>query len=118
MAESPSAAALQRFVWISAGGVGASRAQSSALVKLMIGLGNVGVAYQDLEKAEAILDGSPVRSLAVRPVTLVSGSPKRKRGPVDQYRMLSTIRRSEVAQFLLDVVDGNGSIPDRHVLLG
>ena len=118
MFSAPGAAALQRFVWISAGGVGDSRANTSRAVRRMIDAGNVGTAYEDLGRAERILSRSSIRSLAVRPVTLVNGSTTGRAGPVRRYGVLSTVRRSDVAQWVLDVADGTHGFVDDRVLLG
>ena len=107
-----------RLLWISAGGVGSSQMQASAIVRRMIRLGSIGVAYRDLEAAERIIERAEINSLAVRPVTLVPGAPTGKAGPVDRYRLLSTLRRSDVAQWMLDVADGTRSCEGKTVLLG
>lgn len=112
------ASELSRFVWISAGGVGDSRAQASWPVQRMIDAGHIGTAYRDLAKAEQVLTQSNVKSLAVRPVTLTNGAPTGRGGPVRRYGLLSTIRRSDVATWMLDVVDGSTEFDGDRVLLG
>ena len=107
-----------RLLWISAGGVGSSQMQTSAMVRRMIRLGSIGVAYRDLEAAERMIERAEINSLAVRPVTLVSGAPTGNAGPVDRYGLLSTVRRSDVAQWMLDVADGTRSCEGKTVLLG
>ncbi|MEE8156029.1 MAG: NAD(P)H-binding protein [Phycisphaerales bacterium] len=107
-----------RLIWISAGGVGSSEMQASALVRRMIRLGSIGVAYRDLEAAERLIERAEINSLAVRPVTLVNGAPTGNAGPVDRYGLLSTVRRSDVAQWMLDVADGTRSYEGKTVLLG
>ena len=107
-----------RLLWLSAGGVGSSQMQASAMVRRMIRLGSIGVAYRDLEAAERMIERAEINSLAVRPVTLVSGAPTGNAGPVDRYGLLSTVRRSDVAQWMLDVADGTRSCEGKTVLLG
>jgi len=107
-----------RLLWLSAGGVGSSRIQTSWMVRKMIRAGSVGVAYRDLEEAERIMKLAEIDSLAVRPVTLVPGPPTGKAGPVARYGMLSTIHRSDVAHWMLDVVEGRQSYVEKNVLLG
>ena len=107
-----------RLLWISAGGVGSSQMQTSAMVRRMIRLGSIGVAYRDLEAAERMIERAEINSLAVRPVTLVPGAPTGNAGPVDRYGLLSTVRRSDVAQWMLDVADGTRSCEGKTVLLG
>ena len=107
-----------RLIWISAGGVGSSRLQANWLVRMMIRAGNVGVAYRDLEAAERMMERDEIDSLAVRPVTLVPGPPTGKAGPVGRYGLRSTIRRSDVAHWMLDVAEGKQSYVGKNVLLG
>ena len=107
-----------RLIWISAGGVGSSQMQASAMVRRLIRLGSIGAAYRDLEAAERTIERAEINSLTVRPVTLVPGAPTGKAGPVDRYGFLSTIRRSDVAQWMLDVADGTRSCEGKTVLLG
>ena len=110
--------ASRRFIWISAGGAGPSRSSASPLVKRLIELGNVGVAYRDLEAAEKALDDAAVRHLAVRPVTLTPGGPNGRAIPIGRYRITSTVRRSNIAQWMIDVADGTRSHDRSDVLLG
>jgi hypothetical protein len=118
VAESPAAAALERFLWISAGGVADSHEQATPGIRLLIGSGSIGAAYRDLARAEAELARSRVRSLAVRPVTLTDGPPTGQVGPVPSYGLFSAIRRSDVATWMLDVADGTSTCSGEHVLLG
>ncbi|MCH8823728.1 MAG: NAD(P)H-binding protein [Planctomycetes bacterium] len=107
-----------RLIWISAGGVGSSNKQSSWFVRRLIRLGSLGAAYKDLEAAERLVEQAEINSLAVRPVTLVKGAPRGNAGPTDRYGLFSTVRRSDVAQWMLDVADGSRSFEDKNVLLG
>lgn len=56
-----------RLLWISAGGVGSSQMQASAMVRRMIRLGSIGVAYRDLEAAERMMAVPGLRAAQVRP---------------------------------------------------
>lgn len=107
-----------RLIWVSAGGVGDSRPALTAPVRALVEAGNVGVAYRDLEAAEAVLSDPSVPSLAVRPVTLVGGRPRGRAAPVARYGVLSTVRRADVAQWMLDVAEREAAYPGRSVLLG
>ncbi len=118
VAAEPAAHGLRRFVWISAGGVGDSRAQATAPVRGLIRAGHVGTAYRDLERAEPVLQASPVPSLAVRPVTLLPGAPTGCAAPVERYGLLSVIRRGDVAAWMLDAADGTAPFAGDRVLLG
>jgi hypothetical protein len=103
---------------ISAGGVGDSVHQLTWPVKRLIRAGNLGVAYRDLADMEGTLANSSLDWCAVRPVTLVNGTPRRPALPVQRYRLTSLIRRSEVAAWMLDAVERPTQFADRQVLLG
>ena len=107
-----------RIVWISAGGVGDSAERLSSLVRTLTRSGNVGVAYQDLESAEEAMPTDDGRWLAVRPVTLVGGAFTGRAGPVERYGLLSTIRRADVAGWMVEVAEGSRECRARAVLLG
>lgn len=108
-------AADARVVWVSAGGVGDSRARASLPIRRMIRLGNVGIAYADLESAEA---AARPGWLAVRPVTLLRGAPTGRAKPVRRYSLLSTIRRSDVATWMVYAAEAPAEHPGPAVLLG
>ena len=108
----------ERLVAISAGGVGDSAARLTWAVRKMVRAGNVGVAYDDLAGMERILEASDLDWLVARPVTLVDGKPRRAARRVERFTMLSTVRRSEVATWMLDMVEQPGRFAERHVLLG
>ncbi len=109
--------AIRRVIWISAGGVGDSRARLSAPVRRLVRTANVGVAYADLEAAEEATRGDD-RWLAVRPVTLVHGARTGRAGEVERYGLFSVIRRADVASWMLDVADGSRDWAGDRVLLG
>lgn len=109
---------LSRAVVISAGGVGDSVAQLSAPVRRLVRQGQIAVAYQDLERMEGVLAQSGLDTLAVRPVTLIDGPPRRNRvRPVLRYGLTSAIRRSEVADWMLCAAGRSGTFPERSVLI-
>lgn len=118
VASAKPAGGLGRFLWISAGGVGSSIAQASFPIRRMIRAGGVGVAYRDLERAEKELELASFPTLAVRPVTLTHGPPGRGAAAVERYGLLSTVRRSDVARWMLDVADGTLVHDGQDVLLG
>lgn len=107
-----------RVVAISAGGVGDSSTQLTLPVRWLVRSGNVGVAYRDLEAMERELAASGLDWLAVRPVTLVDGPPSGGAGQVDRYRLTSTVRRSEVAEYMLAAAESAAPFAERTVLLG
>lgn len=108
---------VRRLVVVSAGGVGDSRARLSWPVRRLVAAGNVGVAYRDLEAMEAVLAASPLDWTAVRPVTLADGPPTGRARPVAHYGLASTVRRADVAAWMLDAVARAGG-PERTVVLG
>lgn len=112
------ASAETRVVWISAGGVGESRAQASAPIRFLIDAGHVGTAYRDLEAAEHLVLEAGLPWLAVRPVTLLPGGPSRGAAPVDKYGLFSLVRRGDVASWMLDVADGTRRFGGPSVMLG
>jgi uncharacterized protein YbjT (DUF2867 family) len=111
-------AGVRRLVAISAGGVGDSLAQLTAPVMWLVTRGNIAVAYQDLERMEGILRASTLDWLAVRPVTLAHGPPTGRVRPVDRYGMTSSVRRSDVAAWMLEALTQREPFTTRTVLLG
>lgn len=106
---------VKRLVFISAGGVGDSADRLTPLVRRMVGAGNVGVAYRDLEEAERVLAKSALDVTCVRPVTLIGGKPGGRAREVSRYGLFSMVRRSDVAQFLVEDARRPGG---RALLLG
>ena len=90
-----------RLIWVSAAGVGETQAQCTPIIRTMVSLGNIGVAYQDLEKAEKSVHNSRINYTTVRPVTLVPGKPAGKASEISKYGLFSAIRRSDVADWML-----------------
>ena len=76
------------------------------LIRRVVRFGNVGVAYRDLAIAERTLTDAGVSSLAIRPVTLTGGRPKGNAGPTARHATFSTIRRADVAAWILGVAEG------------
>lgn len=109
---------VRRIVAISAAGVGDSEAQCTGLVKRMIHAGHVGTAYRDLTVMERLFEESDLDWLMVRPVTLVHGKPTERARPVDRFRLLSTVRRSDVAAWMLAAAENDFPLGRRCVLLG
>jgi putative NADH-flavin reductase len=109
---------VRRTIVVSAAGVGDSLACCSLPVRRLVAAGNVGVAYRDLLAAEAVLAASDRDWLAVRPVTLVDGPPQRPARPVARYGLASTVRRAEVATWMLDAAARPTPFVERRVMLG
>ena len=109
---------VSRLVAISAGGVGNSREQLTWPVRRLIDTANVGVAYRDLAQMEATLAASTLDWCVARPVTLVDGAPTGAAHTVPRYGLLSTIRRADVALWMLERVEQEEAFVERAVLLG
>lgn len=109
---------VRRLVVISAAGVGSSRTKATWPVRRLISLGNVAVGYSDLERMESELGETELDWLAVRPVTLVGGEPTGRAGPVDRYALFSTIRRADVAGWMVDAAEASPPFETRQVMLG
>lgn len=91
-----------RLIAVSAAGVGDSRPHMSGVLRWLFDHSNVGVAYADLAKMEAVLAGSSLDWMAVRPVTLANGAKSGRVKVVEQYGLMAKIRRSDVAAWMLD----------------
>ncbi len=111
-------AGVQKLQVISAAGVGDSRSQLSWPVQRLIDAGNVAVAYRDLAAMEAQLPSSRLDWLAVRPVTLVDGPVTGAAHAVDRYSLFSTIRRADVAQWMVEQAEVRTPLTVRDVMLG
>ena len=109
---------VRRVVVISAGGVGESFSQLTWPVQRLVSTGNVAVAYRDLAGMEARLGASSLDWLAVRPVTMVPGNPLGRARPVDRYGLTSTIRRADVASWMVAAATQHDSFVNHAILLG
>lgn len=96
-----------RCMWISAAGVGKTKKYCSPVIRKLVTLGNIGVAYTDLERAEQQMQASEFNAVAVRPVTLSPGNPTGKASTTDSYHLLSTVRRSDVALWMIRNIELN-----------
>ncbi len=109
---------VNRIVAISAGGVGESVDRLSRPVRWLIGSGNIRVAYRDLANMEQVLTQSGLEWLAVRPVTLSNGPVTGRACSVARYGLASTIRRADVAAWMLQAAQSAAPFVPRTVLLG
>jgi hypothetical protein len=87
-------------------------------VRHLVRTGNVAVAYRDLAAMETVMEASDLDWLAVRPVTLVNGAPTGCARPVSHYGLTSTVRRADVATWMLTAVERRCPFEDRCILLG
>ena len=107
-----------RLIAISAAGVRESLVQLTAPVRWMVRQGNVGVAYRDLAEMERKLEASSLDWLAVRPVTLINGMATGRAAPVPRYGLTSTIRRADVAAWMLTAAGQQTPHTSRTPMLG
>jgi nucleoside-diphosphate-sugar epimerase len=106
---------VRRLVFVSAAGVGDSRAAMNWPMRAMLATSNVGVAYADLERAEKILLESGLDFQAVRPTTLTNGSSGNV-GVTGVYGTFDRIPRALVATFMLESIEA-ASIEDRTPMI-
>lgn len=109
---------VRRLVVMSAGGVSDSFALLTWPVQQLVRTGNVAVAYRDLAGMEARLAASSLDWMAVRPVTLMNGAPLGRARQVGQYGLMSTIRRGDVAEWMVNAATQHDSFFDHTILLG
>jgi hypothetical protein len=109
---------VRRLIVISAGGVADSFSRLTWPVQQLVEAGSVAVAYRDLAGMEARLAASSLDWLAVRPVTLMNGAPLGRARPVERYGLTSTIRRGDVAAWMLAAAVRHDSFLQHTVLLG
>ena len=110
------AARPRRLVVISAAGVGDSRAAMNWPMRALLATSNVGVAYADLERAEAALRASDLDWQAVRPTTLTNGARTDRVALTDRYRAADRIARVDVAGFMLATLEAP-AIEDRTPMI-
>ena len=111
-------AAVRRLIAISAAGVGDSASQLTWPVRRLLSLGNVGVAYRDLAQMERLVAASDLDWLLCRPVALVDGPATGHAREVDRFTLATTIRRADVAQWMVDQLDGEPPLTRRYITLG
>lgn len=98
---------VQRIVVTSAWGVGNSGGEIPGWFRWFINNSNIGVAYRDHEKGEALLAASGLRWTCVRPVGLTNGKKQRAVGVSlnGEPKPSLTISRRNLARFLLDELE-------------
>ena len=100
---------VERLVAISAGGVGDSAERTHPVNRWLFRSSNIAISYRDLEGMERALRESGLDWHAVRPTTLTNGRPTGGAAPVERYGLLTTVRRADVASWMLDVIEGDES---------
>jgi len=106
-----------RVAVVSAGGVGDSAGSIPSILRFFIASSNVGVAYRDLARTEAILRDSTLDWMAVRPVTLADGPPTGRVAVVTRYTLASKISRGDVGAWMVGAIGGRGPFAHRTPLI-
>jgi nucleoside-diphosphate-sugar epimerase len=92
---------VRRLSLISAAGVGDSRPGLNLPMRALLAVSNVGKAYADMERVEAVLRQSDRDWQAVRPVTLSDRPPRGEVRVLPRYPASAMISREAVAGFML-----------------
>ncbi len=109
---------INRIVFTSAWGVAETRRDIPAWFRWFIEHSNIGVAYQDHEKQEQLAEASNLRWTAVRPVGLLNGKGGKKVHVAldNSIKPRITIRRSDLAGFMLDVLEKDSYVRQKPVV--
>jgi putative NADH-flavin reductase len=110
------AAGVRRISVVSAAGVGSSRPTLNWPMRVLLATSNVGVAYHDLERVEALLQGSDLDWQAVRPTTLTNGRARGRVRSVERYTATAHVSREDVSMFLVEAVEA-GSFAARTPMI-
>lgn len=102
---------LRRLVLCSAAGAGATRSALTLATRLLTSGTQVRHAYRDLGRAESALRTAGVDLRVAYPVTLVDGPPRGTPRPTARYQAWHTIRRSEVAAWMLEQAETGSPAP-------
>jgi putative NADH-flavin reductase len=101
------AAGLRRVSLISAAGVGDSRPQLNWPMRMLLAISNVGKAYADMERVEALVSQSGLDAQMVRPTTLTDKPGTGRVRITDRFRANSSIPREDVAAFMLQELEND-----------
>ena len=96
---------VQRISIISGAGVGDSRPGLNLVMRLLLPISNLGPAYADLDRAEALLHASTLDWQAVRPVSLTDAPRASAVQVLDRFPLTATIPRESVAAYLLEQLE-------------
>lgn len=109
---------IERIVFTTAWGVGDSLKDIPAWFRLLIQRSNIGYAYSDHERQEALFEASNLQWTAVRPVGLTNSN--RSRDLIvsidNSPQPTLMISRKRVAQFLLDCLADAAYIGEKPVV--
>lgn len=111
-------AGIGRLGAISAAGVAESAALLPWMMTWLLRHSTIGVMYADLCEMEQVYASSTLDWFAVRPVTLVNAPPTTRAREVSRFRMVSTIGRADVAQYMIDMLGPNPPSRSRTPFIG
>ncbi|MCU1279736.1 MAG: Flavin reductase [bacterium] len=98
---------IARVLFVGVHGCGDSRARTSFIYRYLVERTTIGIALRDFNIMEGMLAESGLDWLVARPVSLVDGAARgRCQVRDDRISSLATIRRADVAAFMLAHVDG------------
>jgi hypothetical protein len=96
-----------RCLFVGVHGAGDSRARTGLVYRLLVERTTIGIALGDSNVMEGMLAQSGLEWLVARPVSLLDGPPTgRARERADRIGSFATIRRADVAAYLLAHVAG------------
>ncbi len=109
---------IERIVFTTAWGVGDSEKDIPGWFRLLIQRSNIGYAYADHERQEALFEASGLQWTAVRPVGLTNSHRSRDLivSTNNSPKPTLMISRKRVAQFLLDCLAGATYIGEKPVV--
>lgn len=110
---------IKRVIFTSAWGVAETKPDIPGWFRWLIDHSNIGVAYRDHERQEALLDQSEAQYTSVRPVGLTN-STKTEKIQVTLAQNLPkpslTISRRSVAKFMLDCLENKSYIRQKPIV--
>ena len=96
---------VSRLIAISAGGAGDSLSSVDPITRFLFRISKLSTTLADSGKMEEVFEASGLDSLVVRPVRLVDGPPSGKAAIVARCGLSSKIKRSDVAEYMLDALE-------------
>ena len=109
---------IERIIFTTAWGVGDSLKDIPGWFRLLIQRSNIGYAYADHERQEALFEASDLKWTAVRPVGLTNSNRSRELivSLDNSPKPTLMISRKRVAQFLLDCLSDASYIREKPVV--
>lgn len=105
LCEAMRGAGVRRLVFCSAAGVADSAGMLSWAVRKLFEGSNIGLAYEDLGRAERVIAASGLDYCVVRPTTLTHGRMTCRVVTPRRYGLLQSISRADVAWAMLEAAE-------------